>query len=204
MFLADREHEFLQIFIAFAVATILNTMILVLLQKRHEAQIFRIIALVYAGTISLRYLLAVYLWLNHANAGFSSTFWGDSGTYDTFGAAVAEAWSHESATTGWMSTLEGKANRGFIYFVACLYYVFGRNTLLVQLINGIVGAQSPDIFRKYSNGVVLTDKIGMAFPITAHRPAVAVQRTAQIGVARFVVHRAIHAIATAGTNRDTR
>jgi 4-amino-4-deoxy-L-arabinose transferase-like glycosyltransferase len=78
--------------------------------------------------------------LNQADLGFSSMFWGDSQTYDLLGAAVAEGWSYGSTTYSWTFTIEGMANRGFIYFVASIYYVFGRNQLLVQFINGIIGA----------------------------------------------------------------
>ncbi len=101
------------------------------------------IALTFLGSISLRYLLAIYIWLNYQDPGFRFMFWGDSGLYDNMGAAVAEGWSLGSSSDLWKVTIEGKTNRGFIYFVACIYYVFGRNVLLVQFINGIIGALTP-------------------------------------------------------------
>jgi 4-amino-4-deoxy-L-arabinose transferase-like glycosyltransferase len=67
-------------------------------------------------------------------------FWGDSGTYDALAATAAEEWSYGLASGSWSTTIEGQANRGFIYFVAAIYYVFGRNTLLVQFLNGIIGS----------------------------------------------------------------
>jgi len=126
--------------LAFLIAAAVNIGVLFFLQGRYEAQTYRTVAVVYLGTVGLRYALAVFLWLNHANSGFATLFWGDSGTYDALGAAVAEVWSGEGGSTSWVETLEGQVNRGFIYFVGAIYYLFGRNTLLVQLLNGVIGS----------------------------------------------------------------
>ena len=133
----------MQLVVAIAVATLLNGLILLLLQKRYDQELYRVVALTYAGTVTLRYLLALYMWLNHAEGHFSLALWGDSETYDFFGAAVAESWSHGNSITSWTATVEGKVNRGFIYVVACVYYLFGRNLILVQFLNGIIGALTP-------------------------------------------------------------
>ena len=133
----------MQVLVAVFVGGLANAIILMLLRRRYDAQLFRMVAVAYVGTLSLRYVLAVYLWLNHTDPGFAMTFWGDSQTYDFFGAAIAEAWSHGNSLMSWAETVEGRVNRGFIYFVASVYYVFGRNVLLVQFINGIIGALTP-------------------------------------------------------------
>jgi hypothetical protein len=83
-------------------------------------------------------------------------FWGDSGTYDLLGSAVADSWSHGATFSSWTTTLEGKANRGFIYFVAIIYYVFGRNQLLVQFINGVIGSLVPIVILEI--GLILYDR----------------------------------------------
>jgi 4-amino-4-deoxy-L-arabinose transferase-like glycosyltransferase len=98
-----------------------------------------VVALTFLGSLTLRYILSVYLWLNHADPGFSNTFWGDSRTYDFWGSIVANGWSDGSTFSSWKETVEGRTNRGFIYFVAAVYYIFGHNPLLVQFINGIIG-----------------------------------------------------------------
>jgi hypothetical protein len=133
----------MSLIVAIAVAMILNLLILLVLQKRYDPVLYRVVALTYLGTVLLRYALATYMWLNHADGHFSLALWGDSETYDVFGAAVADSWSHGTSTTSWTSTVEGKVNRGFIYFVAFVYYLFGRNVILVQFLNGIIGALTP-------------------------------------------------------------
>ena len=130
----------MDILLAFLVAAAVNIGVVSFLQHQYEAKTFRTVALVYISTVTLRYLLAVFLWLNHTDSQFAALFWGDSGTYDALGAAAARVWAGDGGSAGWIQTLEGQVNRGFIYFVGVIYYIFGRNTLLVQLLNGIIGS----------------------------------------------------------------
>ena len=146
----------MQVLVAFFVAALINVLVLFALRRRYESGLFRLVALVYVGTVALRYALAVYLWLNHQDSNFSLTFWGDSQTYDFLGAAVAESWTHGASTNLWAETVQGRVNNGFIYFVGCIYYVFGRNVLLVQFINGIIGALTPIVI--FEIGLILYDK----------------------------------------------
>ena len=135
----------MQVLVAALVACGVNLAIVLFLQKRYQPPILRVVVFAYLATVTLRYLVAVFLWLNHGDQGFATMFWGDSGTYDGLGAEVANGWAHGGGSSLWAETLEGKANRGFIYFVAVIYYVFGRNPLLVQFLNGIIGALTPII-----------------------------------------------------------
>ena len=84
----------MQVLMAAFVATLLNLLVLVALRKRYEPSLYRFVVLCYVGSITLRYIVAIYMWLNYQDAGFNSAFWGDSHMYDTMGAAVAESWSH--------------------------------------------------------------------------------------------------------------
>ena len=95
----------MQVLVAFFVAALINVLVLLALRRRYESDLFRIVSLAYVGTVTLRYALAIYLWLNHLDSNFSQTFWGDSQTYDFLGAAVAENWSHGASANLW-------ANRG--------------------------------------------------------------------------------------------
>jgi hypothetical protein len=133
----------MELLIAFAVALGANFAVLYVLQRRYEPALYRVVALTYLGTLGLRFALAVLLWLYHDQPGFATMFWGDSGTYDALGASVAEGWRQGASSTAWTGTVEGQVNRGFIYFVACVYYIFGRNTLMVQLLNCTIGALTP-------------------------------------------------------------
>jgi Dolichyl-phosphate-mannose-protein mannosyltransferase len=142
--------------VAFTVAVVLNTTVVFLLQRRYDPGISGLVVKTYLATLALRYLLAVILWLHHENYQFAMMFWGDSGTYDALGATVAQGWSQGTTFHSWTSTLEGRANLGFIYFVAVIYYLFGQNTLLVQFINGIIGALVPIVI--FEIGLLLYDR----------------------------------------------
>ena len=146
----------MQLLMAFFVAGLANVLILLWFQRLYEPALFRVLALTYCGTLVLRYSLAIYLWLYRTETHFAVMFWGDSQTYDYFGAAVAEGWSHGSWAHSWSQTLEGGVNRGFIYFVAVIYYLFGRNVLLVQLLNGIIGALTPVVI--FEIGLILYNR----------------------------------------------
>ncbi len=65
-------------------------------------------------------------------------FWGDSNTYDAGGRALALAWQGELVGAPSFTEIVGRF--GFYYFVGAVYFVFGRNQLLVQLLNGSIGA----------------------------------------------------------------
>lgn len=142
--------------VALAVGLVLNAAVLLLLQRRYGPQLCKLVVRTYFATLTLRYLLAVVLWFNHADYGFAMMFWGDSETYDAIGAAVAQGWSDGATFSSWTLTLEGQANKGFIYFVAVLYYIFGQNTLLVQFVNGTIGSLVPIVILEI--GLILYDE----------------------------------------------
>lgn len=126
--------------VALSVALAAHLAVWLFLQRRYEPALFRVVGLAYVGTVTLRHLLAVYLWLHHTESSFSLMFWGDSETYDSLGAAVANGWNNELPVGAGTLDLAGRVNRGFVYFVASIYFVFGHNILLVQFLNGIIGA----------------------------------------------------------------
>jgi hypothetical protein len=95
------------------------------------------LARVFAGTLLLRAALALLLNAFSANSAFAAAFWGDSGTYDAAGSALARNWHGEAASTTLTQAVSGY---GFVYIVGAVYYVFGRNQLLVQLLNCSIGA----------------------------------------------------------------
>ncbi len=146
----------MEVLLAVFVAGLASAFVLLWLRRSYASDLYRVTALVYVGTLALRYALAVYLWLNHNDPGFSQAFWGDSRTYDIFAAGVAEAWSYGYHATLWTETTAGMVNKGFIYFVACIYYLFGRNVLLVQFLNGIIGALTPIVI--FEIGLTLYDR----------------------------------------------
>jgi 4-amino-4-deoxy-L-arabinose transferase-like glycosyltransferase len=92
---------------------------------------------VYVWTIILRYALALLLNVFVTDSAFAAAFWGDSGSYDTGGHQLSLKWSGEPITTAYMST--AVSGYGWVYFVGTIYYIFGRNQLMVQLLNGFMG-----------------------------------------------------------------
>jgi hypothetical protein len=158
----------MQLLLATFVAFLANVSVLLALRRRYDADLYRVVALTYTATLLLRYALALNLWLYHTETSFSMTFWGDSRTYDLFGAALAESWENGGSIQSWSRTVEGQVNRGFIYCVAAVYYLFGRNVLLVQFLNGIIGAFTPIVILEiglvlYGRRVATTAMLMTAF-----------------------------------------
>jgi len=85
----------------------------------------------------LRALMALALNASVGTSGFAAAFWGDSGTYDAGGDLLARRWHGENTSTLLTEALSGY---GFVYYVAAFYYVFGRNQLLLQLLNATIGS----------------------------------------------------------------
>lgn len=122
---------------ALFVAIILNVVVLYKIRLRAEATEAEFLARLYTWAILVRYLVAIPLNLLSADTGFSAAFWGDSGTYDFGGQQIALHWSGEGVTNTYLS--RGVSGYGWVYFVGAIYFVFGRNQLLVQLLNGLMG-----------------------------------------------------------------
>jgi len=129
-----------------AVVTALLVNLAIILRVRHslpgEEGLF--LSRVYGQTIALRYLIAIFLYLNLDEAGFAGlspfavTFWGDSSTYDIGGHLLSLSWGGDVLVNPYLSRSH-ESGVGFIYFVAAVYYFFGRNQLLIQFLNGIIG-----------------------------------------------------------------
>jgi hypothetical protein len=121
-------------FVAALVATVLNLLI-VLRIRASRAPDAGFLARVYVWTFTLRALLAVGLNILASDLALADMFWGDSSAYDIGGDLLARRWHGESVTP--FSFVSGQ---GFLTFVGVLYYVFGRNQFLVQLLNATIGA----------------------------------------------------------------
>jgi len=122
---------------AILLAGILNLIVLYQLRARSDPAEAAFLARTYTATILLRYGLAIALNIFAANSTFAAAFWGDSGTYDSGGHQLALMWSGELTTTTYTSL--SVSGYGWAYFVGAVYFVFGRNQLLVQMLNGLIG-----------------------------------------------------------------
>jgi 4-amino-4-deoxy-L-arabinose transferase-like glycosyltransferase len=98
----------------------------------------RFLRRIFWWTLVLRYLLAVVLNVYAGSLAFAGMFWGDSSTYDAGGYGLSLVWRGEAV--GALRFTEAVGRFGFYYFVGAIYFVFGRNQLLVQFLNGTIGA----------------------------------------------------------------
>jgi 4-amino-4-deoxy-L-arabinose transferase-like glycosyltransferase len=128
---------FEDVLIALVFAFLLNSFVLYRITHAFPWDEARFLGRVYMATLLLRYALAVFLNVYSQDSSFASTFWGDSSTYDRGGAALAGAWSGDVA---YALEADQPSGYGFFYVVAFFYYLFGRNQLLVQFVNGTIGA----------------------------------------------------------------
>jgi 4-amino-4-deoxy-L-arabinose transferase-like glycosyltransferase len=119
-------------------AFLLNAIVLYRIKRSFPWQETAFLRRVYVATLLLRYALAVFLNLYLEDSSFALTFWGDSSQYDREATLLASSWSGEVVLAPLVQ--QQVSGYGFYYFVAFFYYVFGRNTLLVQFVNGSIGA----------------------------------------------------------------
>ncbi|MGH9884505.1 MAG: ArnT family glycosyltransferase [bacterium] len=129
--------DFLDAFLALVVMSTVTVIIAAQIRRRLPGDEGQLLARIFLWTVFLRYVLALFLNIYSGESTFADTFWGDSFQYDQGGFLLAEYWKGdvlvnpyvESRISGW----------GFFYFVASIYYFFGRNQLMVQLANGTIG-----------------------------------------------------------------
>jgi 4-amino-4-deoxy-L-arabinose transferase-like glycosyltransferase len=126
--------------LAAVVAALLNLVVVYWIRQRGEAAETNFLVRIYGWTILIRYTLAIILNIFAANSSFAAAFWGDSGSYDAGGHQLALKWSGEPISSVYMST--SVSGYGWVYFVGTVYFLFGRNQLLVQFLNGLMGSMT--------------------------------------------------------------
>jgi 4-amino-4-deoxy-L-arabinose transferase-like glycosyltransferase len=119
-------------------AFVLNAFILYQIHRSLPWQESRFLGRVYVATLLLRYALALFLNVYSEDSTFALTFWGDSSQYDREASLLASSWTGEVVLVPLAQ--QQVSGYGFYYFVAAFYFVFGRNPLLVQLVNGSIGS----------------------------------------------------------------
>jgi 4-amino-4-deoxy-L-arabinose transferase-like glycosyltransferase len=129
---------FLDSFIALVVVGALDFYIASRIRRAWAGEEGRFLLRVYWWTLILRYLLAFVLNVYAESLAFGQMFWGDSATYDAGGYGLALLWQGETIGTGLGAETIGRY--GYYYFVGAVYYLFGRNQLFVQFLNGTIGA----------------------------------------------------------------
>jgi 4-amino-4-deoxy-L-arabinose transferase-like glycosyltransferase len=120
------------------IATILNLVVVTRIGSGLAQNEARFVVRIYAWTLLLRYALAIVLNIFAANAAFNLAFWGDSDTYDIGGNQLALRWGGEAISSAYVLT--SVSGYGWVYFVGAVYFLVGRNQLMVQLLNGMLGA----------------------------------------------------------------
>lgn len=128
--------ELLDAIVALLVASALNALAIYSIYARATPSDGPFLIRIYAWAVILRYLLAMLLNAFVLDSSFAGAFWGDSSSYDVGGYQLSLRWSGEPITTAYMST--AISGYGWVYFVGSIYYLFGRNQLLVQFMNGLM------------------------------------------------------------------
>jgi hypothetical protein len=123
--------------VAVVVAAGLNAVVIAAVSVTTHVRERAFLSRVYLSTLVLRALMALALNVSVSTSGFAAAFWGDSGTYDAEGDLLARRWHGESTNTVLTQAVSGY---GFVYYVGALYFVFGRNQLLLQLLNATIGS----------------------------------------------------------------
>jgi 4-amino-4-deoxy-L-arabinose transferase-like glycosyltransferase len=129
--------DFADATLAGILSLLINLWIVVLIRRQNSPAEGIFLTRVYVLTLLLRHAGAILLNAFAGNLRFADAFWGDSDLYDWGGYGLALKWAGESYLTPGGLGLSGY---GFTYFVGAVYYVFGRNQLLVQFLNATIGA----------------------------------------------------------------
>jgi 4-amino-4-deoxy-L-arabinose transferase-like glycosyltransferase len=124
--------------LAILIAALLHLVVVLQIRGRAAPDEARFLVSTYSWTVLLRGGLAIVLNAFAANSAFAAAFWGDSGTYDLGGYQLAAKWSGEPVSSIYMST--AVTGYGWVYFVGAIYSLVGRNQLLVQCLNGLIGS----------------------------------------------------------------
>ena len=130
--------SFFDAVIALVVAGTINAFIVRAIRRRLPGPEGAVLSNIYMTTLALRMALALFLNAYSGQTTFADMFWGDSSTYDYGGWVMSMRWGGDVMLNRYM---EGRVSGwGFFYFVGALYYLFGHNQLLVQFMNGTIGA----------------------------------------------------------------
>jgi 4-amino-4-deoxy-L-arabinose transferase-like glycosyltransferase len=129
--------SFLDTVLGLLIAAILHLVVVHQVRTRSPRGEETFLARVYTWTVALRGGLALILNWFATDSAFAMAFWGDSSAYDTAGHHLALRWSGEAMVTNNLAM--AVSGYGWVHFVAAVYFIVGRNQLLVQLLNGLLG-----------------------------------------------------------------
>jgi 4-amino-4-deoxy-L-arabinose transferase-like glycosyltransferase len=124
--------------LAALLAGFLNLIVLYQIRGRAEAAEAHLLLRLYSWSILIRSSLAIALNVFGEYSAVAAAFWGDSGTYDLAGYQLALSWNGEAVSSGFVSN--AVSGYGWAYFVGAVYFLVGRNQLLVQFINSAIGS----------------------------------------------------------------
>jgi 4-amino-4-deoxy-L-arabinose transferase-like glycosyltransferase len=130
--------SFFDAVIAFLVAGVAVLFIVSRVRRAHPGPTGTFLGKVFLATYAIRCVGALFLNTYAGDSAFADAFWGDSGTYDIGAHVLTLSWSGDAYVSPTMG--QGVSGFGFTYFVAALYWLFGRNQLLVQLVNALIGS----------------------------------------------------------------
>ncbi len=143
--------SFFDFFVAFLALGLAWPPLRTRIRRLHPGAEGQALATLLSRALALR--VAVAAGLNLA-IGFDfevGIFWGDSAFYDANAWTRALYWAGESVSSG----LSGFTDSGYgwLNFTAATYYVFGRNQILIQLVNTVIGTLAILIVYQLASGL---------------------------------------------------
>lgn len=158
--------DFIDSALAVLVVLVINLVVTLRIRTKLPDPEARFLSRTYVQSLLLRSLGAILLNVYAGNLQVASYFWGDSSTYDDAGYYLALTWSGDLVVNPYPVT--AVSGYGFVHLVAAVYFLFGRNRLLVQLVNATIGALSVIVLyaiarRLFDDGVARRAALCMAF-----------------------------------------
>jgi 4-amino-4-deoxy-L-arabinose transferase-like glycosyltransferase len=130
--------DFLDFIVALLVVTPLNLFILSRIERSLPGDEGRFVSNLYRWTLVLRALVALWLATAIDDRSIRALFWGDSSQYDFAGRQLVLYWSGQLLDPPVLKV----TGFGFGYLVGFVYWIFGPNQILMQLVNATLGSLS--------------------------------------------------------------
>jgi hypothetical protein len=136
----------------------LLSVVVVLIISRAEADKQFLLRIFLVGLL-IRMVVGTLIYVFQLQAFFG----GDAATYDFFGWALLRGWEGVTYYQGYLRTFFGVAGSsgwGMVYMVAAVYALTGRNMLVIQFINSVIGAATAPIVALCAWHIFQNRKVG--------------------------------------------
>lgn len=167
--------SFFDFFVAFLLLGLIWTPLRTRIRRLHPGADGQALARLLGRALALRVAVAVAL---NLAIGFDfevGIFWGDSAYYDAAAWQRVQFWSGQSADSGIAGFQD--SGYGWLNFTAATYYVFGRNQILIQLVNTMIGALAILVVYQLASGLFGVPVARRAATFMAYFPGMVIWAT---------------------------